>query len=89
LWDETTFSKSDEWDSKTPDSQVDVQELPQGEESSFAATGGPQDSTSKVEGEESAAGDQTSSQQRPVPDQHQLSEEMKQLLKELEKESKQ
>jgi hypothetical protein len=42
-----------------------------------------------VEGEESAAGDQTSSQQRPVPDQHQLSEEMKQLLKELEKESKQ
>lgn len=30
LWDETTFSKSDEWDSKTPDSQADVQELPQG-----------------------------------------------------------
>ncbi|XP_015834172.2 titin isoform X6 [Tribolium castaneum] len=29
LWDETTFSKSEEWDSKTPDSQVDVQELPQ------------------------------------------------------------
>jgi hypothetical protein len=49
LWDETTFSKSDEWDSKTPDSQVDVQELPQGEESSFAATGGPQDSTSKAQ----------------------------------------
>ncbi|XP_063910772.1 titin-like isoform X7 [Zophobas morio] len=99
-----------------------------GEESSLAATGGPQDSASKAhasrrrqlryeisvddqievdprehdwrfnlpkhaEGEESTASgpqeDTTSSQQRPVADQHQLSEEMKQLLKELEKESKQ
>lgn len=30
LWDEFTFSKTDEWDSKTPDSQADVVELPQG-----------------------------------------------------------
>ncbi|KAK9878047.1 hypothetical protein WA026_020675 [Henosepilachna vigintioctopunctata] len=30
LWDEYTFSKSDEWDSKTPESQADVLELPQG-----------------------------------------------------------
>ncbi|XP_044749003.1 uncharacterized protein LOC123309797 isoform X1 [Coccinella septempunctata] len=29
LWDEYTFSKTDEWDSKTPDSQADVLELPQ------------------------------------------------------------
>ncbi|XP_045463233.1 uncharacterized protein LOC123672919 isoform X7 [Harmonia axyridis] len=31
LLEEYTFSKSDEWDSKTPDSQADVLELPQGE----------------------------------------------------------
>ncbi|VEN59719.1 unnamed protein product [Callosobruchus maculatus] len=28
LWDEHTFSKSSDWESKTPDSQADVQELP-------------------------------------------------------------
>ncbi|KAG5895832.1 hypothetical protein JTB14_038262 [Gonioctena quinquepunctata] len=31
LWDEHTFSKSSDWESKTPDSQADAQELPQGE----------------------------------------------------------
>lgn len=30
LWDDQTFSPSEEWDSKTPDSQADVQELPKG-----------------------------------------------------------
>ncbi|XP_065162142.1 titin-like [Atheta coriaria] len=31
LWDEQTFSHTDEWGSKTPESQADVTELPQGE----------------------------------------------------------
>ncbi|XP_074034952.1 uncharacterized protein isoform X4 [Leptinotarsa decemlineata] len=31
LWDENTFSKSSDWESKTPDSQIDAQELPQGD----------------------------------------------------------
>lgn len=30
LWDDQTLSPSDEWGSKTPDSQADVQELPKG-----------------------------------------------------------
>ncbi|CAG9840373.1 unnamed protein product [Diabrotica balteata] len=91
LWDEQTFSKSSDRESKTPDSQADAQELPQGGDITSTSSSTRETATtssSRPEGEEGAEKDE-SEYERRVADQHQLSEEMKELLKELEKESKQ